>query len=193
MIRLGRLLYRFRGWTPVPLVLAYLLLAEPTLRSILLGVAVLLAGELLRIHGLRYLAPTARGGRYGAERLATGGPFRFIRNPLYLGNVLLVAGLCLAGGIDHPGFLILTAAALALQYGSIIIAEEAFLASRFPVEFSRYRAWVPRLLPRRPPYPERTPPCRTLRSVVRAEFRTLHTLALLLLLIGVKAAAVAGA
>ncbi len=181
---LGSALYRVRSWTAVPFVIALLAVARPSAALLVWGALLVLCGEALRVCGLRHLGATARGGRLHADALATGGPFRFVRNPIYLGNVLLVAGFLVAGGVAHPAFLACAAAALAIQYGAIIATEEAFLARRFPEAFARYRARVPRLLPRRAPYGPATAPRRATRDVLRAEFRTLHTLALLLTLIG---------
>jgi protein-S-isoprenylcysteine O-methyltransferase Ste14 len=185
---LGAALYRARSWTAVPFAIALLAVARPSAPLLAWGALLVLCGEALRVSGLRHLDATARGGRLHADALATGGPFRFVRNPIYLGNVLLVAGFLVAGGVAHPAFLACAAAALAIQYGAIIAAEEAFLARRFPEAFARYRArvprLVPRLLPRRAPYAPATTPRRATRDVLRAEFRTLHTLALLFILIG---------
>jgi hypothetical protein len=88
--------------------------------------------------------------------------------------------------VAHPAFLACAAAGLALQYGAIIASEEAFLVRRFPETFARYRARVPRLLPWRAPYDAATPARRPTRDVLRSEFRTLHTLALLFALLGFK-------
>ncbi len=184
----GAALYRARSWTAVPFAVALVALARPSGPLLAAGALLALCGEALRVSGLRHLGATARGGRLHADALATGGPFRFVRNPIYLGNVLLVAGLLVAGGVADPAFLACAAAALAIQYGAIIAAEEAFLARRFPEAFAGYRARVPRLVPRLgargAPYAPTTAPRRSTRDVLRAEFRTLHTLALLFVLIG---------
>lgn len=184
--RLGAWLYRSRSWTPIPLVIAVLLLARPSPALLVLGALLLLCGEGIRIAGLRYLDATARSGRLHAEALATGGPYRFVRNPVYIGNAVLVAGFLVAAGIRQPLVWALAAVALTIQYGVLIGSEEAFLAGRFPDAFSRYRARVPRLLPRRAPYDAASPPRRGALEVVRAEFRTLHTLVLLYALIAFK-------
>jgi steroid 5-alpha reductase family enzyme len=184
--RLGAWLYAARSWTAVPFVIALLIAARPSPPLLAIGLIVVACGEALRVAGLRYLAPSARSGRLHADALATGGPYRFVRNPVYLGNVLLVAGFILSAGIGRPAFLAVAAAALAIQYSGIIASEEAFLSARFPEAFARYRARVPCLVPLRAPYGDKSPPLRGAREVLRAEYRTLHTLALLLALIAFK-------
>lgn len=115
----------------------YLWLARPTGRSILLGVAVVIPGLLIRT--------LASGHVQKNEQLTTAGPYAYTRNPLYLGSLILAAGLALAarswwiaGGIV---LMFLTI------YLPVIRAEEAFLRQRFP-EFEQYARQVPRLLPR---------------------------------------------
>lgn len=185
--RLGGILFRLRSWTALPLLVAFVVLARPSAAHVAAALPILALGEALRFAGLRYLDASARGTRLRADALCTGGPYRFVRHPLYAGNFLLVAGMFVAGGIESLPFVAIAAGCVALQYGAIIASEEAFLAERFPEEFDRYRASVPRLLPCRAPYLAPTPPRRTLREVLRAEYRTLHSLALLMAFVVFKA------
>jgi protein-S-isoprenylcysteine O-methyltransferase Ste14 len=80
----------------------------------------------------------------GATRLITDGPFRFTRNPIYVGNALLVAGAGLVFGIAW-----LLPAALAGAFATRKLAidrEEEHLALRFGAEWAAYAARVPRWL-----------------------------------------------
>ncbi|PZF77089.1 isoprenylcysteine carboxylmethyltransferase family protein [Aestuariivirga litoralis] len=80
----------------------------------------------------------------GATRLITDGPFRFSRNPIYVGNTLLVAGAGLAFGIAW-----LVPAALAAAFATRKLAierEERHLALRFGQEWTTYAARTPRWL-----------------------------------------------
>ena len=80
----------------------------------------------------------------GATRLITDGPFRFSRNPIYVGNTLLVAGAGLAFGV---AWLIPAALAGAVATGRLAIArEEQHLALRFGAAWSAYAARTPRWL-----------------------------------------------
>lgn len=190
--RLGSLLFRLRGWTPLPLLAALLALARPTPATLAAGCAVAAAGEALRIAALRHLDATSRGRRFHASQLVMQGPFGVVRHPVYAGNALLVAGLCTASGALRPLFLTVVAAGFALQYGAIIAREEAFLAERFPRDFPAYRARVPMLVPRRLGRRTDAAPRRALRAVVAGEFRTLQSLAIVLSLIVLKGALLAG-
>ena len=80
----------------------------------------------------------------GATHLITDGPFRFSRNPIYVGNTLLVAGVGLIFGI---AWLVPAAFAGAFATNRLAIArEERHLALRFGPAWSVYAARTPRWL-----------------------------------------------
>jgi protein-S-isoprenylcysteine O-methyltransferase Ste14 len=70
------------------------------------------------------------------------GPFRFSRNPIYLGFLLMVAGFALRWG-DLWGWVALAAAHLVLDR-LVVAKEEAYLATRFGAAYEAYRARVRR-------------------------------------------------
>lgn len=76
------------------------------------------------------------------------GPYRRVRNPMYLGaaGVILGAGLIVAS----PAIVLLAAAFLGLAHLFVIAYEEPALARRFGASYERYRATVRRWVPRRP-------------------------------------------
>jgi protein-S-isoprenylcysteine O-methyltransferase Ste14 len=90
-----------------------------------------------------------------APRLATAGPYAYVRNPIYLGSIVL--GIGMVGLLGDPWMLLLCAAAFTFLYVSIIPAEERFLRGEFGAEYERYCAEVPRLLPRFIPWNGATP------------------------------------
>lgn len=76
--------------------------------------------------------------------LASHGVYRFSRNPVYLGDVLLLAGFALWFGI---GWLLIAAlVSMPLATRLVIRHEEAYLAARFPDEWAAYSARVRRWL-----------------------------------------------
>lgn len=77
--------------------------------------------------------------------LVTEGPFRFTRNPIYLGGTLLYAGLALL--IGRIGPLLLLPALLATLNRGVIEREERYLAQRFGEGYRTYQEAVPRWLP----------------------------------------------
>lgn len=150
-LRLGKLLFRFRSFTPLPLILLTLLLFRPLSQSPLwtwAGLAVALAGEGLRVASVGF----ARSGTSGresflkADSLNSTGLYSLARNPLYWGNVLIFAGLLTA--FANPCALALFVAFLFLQYHFIVLAEESYLAETHGRPYEDYRRRVRRWLPR---------------------------------------------
>jgi len=79
------------------------------------------------------------------EALATGGPYAYVRNPLYLGSLLIAIAFLLLNG--NPWFGVPAAVATVVVYLRTVQAEEEFLAGRFGAAFATYRAIVPAILP----------------------------------------------
>jgi protein-S-isoprenylcysteine O-methyltransferase Ste14 len=142
------LFFRYRSYTPVPLVLLMLAFARPTLLSFAIGLPVALAGELIRLWGVSIAGSETRvTGGVGASRLITSGPFSFVRNPLYLGNILIYLGLGVASMALFPWLQGAALVFFVIQYRSIVSLEEEFLVNKFGDEYLRYREAVPRFLP----------------------------------------------
>jgi protein-S-isoprenylcysteine O-methyltransferase Ste14 len=114
----------------------YLWLAQPSGRSIAAGALVCVPGICLRALASGYVRKN--------EELTTTGPYARIRNPLYLGSVIIAAGFVVAARSW------LAAAMLALLFAAVYLpvirSEEDFLRAKFP-EYAEYAARVPRLLP----------------------------------------------
>jgi protein-S-isoprenylcysteine O-methyltransferase Ste14 len=79
------------------------------------------------------------------QELTTTGPYAHVRNPLYLGSILIAAGFAVA--LMSWPFAVVLAVFFLLIYVPVIASEEAFLRDTFP-EFEWYCARVPRLIPR---------------------------------------------
>ncbi|HVN09463.1 MAG TPA: isoprenylcysteine carboxylmethyltransferase family protein [Patescibacteria group bacterium] len=108
--------------------------------AFLVGVA-----SFLRTWGTAYLREDVmRDARVHTERLLADGPYRHVRNPLYLGNILLAAGVGLMA--SRVGFVIL-AAGMTLFVVRLILREEADLGRDQGESYRRYCGAVPRLLP----------------------------------------------
>lgn len=76
--------------------------------------------------------------------LVEAGPFRFSRNPIYLGFLVAVAGFALRWG-DLWGWIALLVSHLVLDR-LVVAREEAYLATRFGDAFAAYRGRVRRWL-----------------------------------------------
>ncbi|HYV64883.1 MAG TPA: isoprenylcysteine carboxylmethyltransferase family protein [Myxococcales bacterium] len=76
--------------------------------------------------------------------LVLGGPYRFSRNPDYIGQALLSAGIALM--LDAPAILLAVLAALLVVRYAVIPREERFLEQRFGDSYREYLRRVPRWL-----------------------------------------------
>lgn len=137
-------MYRHRGvLLAPPLLLALLLGGEGGAGWWALGLALFAAGAALRVWAQEHV-------RYrldGAHSLATTGPYRRTRNPVYLGTILLCAGAVAVLG--RPWILVATVAWCAAVYAPVVRFEEAHLERKFGDEYRAYRSRVPRWRPRR--------------------------------------------
>jgi len=153
--RAGRFFFAYRN-ALFPVVLVALLGGFPPARVLgsahadhwvdAAGIGVAALGQALRavVIGLAYIR---RGGRHGqvyAARLVTEGMFGHCRNPLYVGNLLVLLGLFLVHG--HPWVVGLGLAFFAFAYRAIVAAEETYLRERFGPAYDAYCARVPRWL-----------------------------------------------
>ncbi len=151
IIKIGNFLFHYRnGLFP----LAYTALvfkSQPLFHdyqiAAMLGFLVGAIGQLLRAVtiGLEYII---RGGRHRqvyAENLVQGGIFAHCRNPLYVGNFLMLMGVGLAS--NSILFLSVAIPFFAFSYWAIIAAEENYLRNKFGQEFDEYCARVNRLIP----------------------------------------------
>jgi len=79
------------------------------------------------------------------QELTTTGPYAHVRNPLYLGSILIAAGFAVA--LESWAVGLALAVMFAAIYIPVIASEERFLRATFP-EFDDYCSRVPRLIPR---------------------------------------------
>lgn len=124
--------------------LAFAFLASPSPRSIAFGLALMAAGAALRTW--------ASGHIRKQEKLATGGPYAYTRNPLYAGSFFMAAGALLMG---RSWVLAVLFAALAVPlYMTVMRREEETLEEKFGADFEHYRRAVPLFIPRLSPWGE---------------------------------------
>ena len=119
---------------------------EPALWARFAGVAIFACGASLATWGRRTMV---RGGTnvlpsQPALAIVTGGPFRFTRNPLYLGATLGYLGLTLLFNTAWP--LVLFAPMIAVVYHGIIRREERYLEAKFGAVYLDYKTRVRRWL-----------------------------------------------
>jgi protein-S-isoprenylcysteine O-methyltransferase Ste14 len=139
--------FQYRGFTPVPLVLIVLIFAQPNLHSFLWGLFWMLLGELIRIWGVAYAGGATRTRQVGAPYLVTDGPFGYVRNPLYIGNIIMYTGATLMANVWIPWLIFIVWVFFSIQYYFIIDLEEEKLSELFGKEYLIYKEKVPKFIP----------------------------------------------
>lgn len=153
MVIIGNFLFRHRNYI-FPILYLILFIPSPAIFDdfyipVIIGLSVALFGQAIRILtiGLVYII---RGGRHRqiyAKELVTDGIFAHCRNPLYLGNILILTG----SGIMSNSLvsLLIFLPLFIFSYQAIVIAEEDFLNDRFGPQYKNYlkrvNRWVPNL------------------------------------------------
>jgi protein-S-isoprenylcysteine O-methyltransferase Ste14 len=113
-----------------------------------IGLVLVAAGESVRFWSAGHLLKTAE--------LVTSGPYRYTRNPLYLGRLLIFSGLCLMANLPYYGSWIALVLGWGLFFGYYLPRKErvepARLAKVHGEPFERYFKAVPALFPTFRPY-----------------------------------------
>ena len=82
------------------------------------------------------------------RRFVASGPYRWVRNPMYLGALLVIVGVGLY--LQSPSALLVAVFFVLLAHVFVVVFEEPTLESAFGDDYRRYRAAVNRWVPRRP-------------------------------------------
>ena len=119
-------------------------LATPAV--IIAGASIAAIGAMLRVWGTAYLGSTiVQSANMRAESVMADGPYRFVRNPLYLGLWCMVAALAF---MMPPTGALFAIVLLTLFLLRLIFGEEAFLSLQLGEPYRAYLGSVPRLIPR---------------------------------------------
>ena len=112
-----------------------------------MGFTVALAGQAVRALtiGLAYIKRGGKERKIFANTLVKEGIFAHCRNPLYLGNILIVVGLAIIA--NSIPFYFIGIPLFVLMYLAIIQAEENYLSNKFGKEYTEYCRNVNRLMP----------------------------------------------
>ena len=154
--RIGAVLFRHRGYLPVPLLIGPLFIPGTQRASTWIGGALLVAlGEAVRVAGVAAAGTVTRRRSREVQRLVTYGIFAWTRNPLYVGNFLAWLGVTIASGVLW--FLPVTILLFAFEYSLIVRFEEGVLESTFGDEYLAYKRRTPRWVARPPAVRERGP------------------------------------
>lgn len=152
MRALRAFLFKWRGGLVAPVALGFLLLAKPTMASLMAGLLVACLGEGVRLWAIGYTGEPTRSQELDAPSLCTTGPYGLVRNPLYLGNLLngMAVATASVGGLAPSlaaGLWLGAAIFLLFVYHNIIVLEQEYLLEQFGADYEQYCREVPSLIP----------------------------------------------
>jgi protein-S-isoprenylcysteine O-methyltransferase Ste14 len=112
---------------------------------IVLGALAAAVGAIFRVWGAAYLGyATVHRGDMQAGAVMAAGPYRYVRNPLYIGGWFMMAAISL---LMPPTGALFVMVLVSVFYLRLILGEEAFLAAQLGEPYREYLRAVPRLIP----------------------------------------------
>lgn len=140
--------------------LHWLPLSEATILVTSLSIFFVFAGAALRIWGASYLGSSVvHSSAMRAGQVMAAGPYRFVRNPLYLGDACIELGISI---LMPPSGAVVFLLLAFVFYFRLILGEEAFLTAQLGESYGNYLKAVPRMVPSLRP--------RVSRSGLRAQW-----------------------
>jgi protein-S-isoprenylcysteine O-methyltransferase Ste14 len=113
---------------------------------IVLGALIAAIGAILRVWGTAYLgSATVQHGQMLAAAVMADGPYRYVRNPLYLGSWFMLAAMAFIMPVTGAFFVMIVVTVFLLR---LILGEEVFLTGKLGEPYRAYLRAVPRLFPR---------------------------------------------
>ena len=122
----------------VVLIVVFAATAQPVPALAAIGLAIAFVGMVVRLYASGFIVKN--------EQLATDGPYRFVRHPLYTGNILLVVGFAIAG--SRWWGLPLAALFFWFYYPPAIEYEDRKLRRIFGSSWEEWARLTPALMPR---------------------------------------------
>jgi protein-S-isoprenylcysteine O-methyltransferase Ste14 len=123
-----RLLARWRVFLGFVFAVLVVWLASPTGNSLVLGAAIAIVGECLRLWAAGHLEKS--------KEVTRSGPYRYTRHPLYLGSSLIGVGIAVAS--HHLLVAAVVVAYMALTLTAAMRSEEAHLREKFGDAYDAY-------------------------------------------------------
>ena len=141
MVQIGNFFFKHRNWLFIFFYGALFIPSWPIVSkescgenylwwAIIIGLIITISGQLIRglTIGLAYIVRGGKEGKPYAEGLVTDGIFNHCRNPLYVGNILMLLGVgILANSLLYVAVII---PLFLFIYQAIVLAEEDFLRKK---------------------------------------------------------------
>lgn len=158
MVSIGNFFFKYRNWIFILFYAALFIPSWPLFSPkqfgphyyiwpIAIGLFVTILGQLIRglTIGLAYIVRGGKEGKPYAEGLVTEGIFNHCRNPLYVGNILMLLGIGILA--NSLVYVVIVIPVFLFVYQAIVLAEENFLRGKFGPDYDAYCKKVNRWFP----------------------------------------------
>lgn len=123
-------------------------LATATVVVTLIAILLAALGTFLRVWGAAYLGSSVvQSPTMQSRGVVAAGPYRYLRNPLYLGSFLFLLAISVLMPVAGAIFAVL---AMGVHLVRLVLREEGFLAAQQGKAYLAYKNLVPRFLPSLP-------------------------------------------
>lgn len=159
MVSIGNFFFKHRNWLFILFYGALLIPSWPLFSQkkwgadyyiwpVVIGLFITVSGQLIRglTIGLAYIVRGGKEGKPYAEGLVTEGIFRHCRNPLYVGNIMMLLGVGILA--NSLVYVVIVIPIFLFIYQAIVLAEENFLRGEYGSSFDEYCKKVNRWIPR---------------------------------------------
>lgn len=149
MIAIGNFFFKYRNFLFIFLYLALFIPSPQIFREsalgpdyylypLIIGLSITVIGQLIRgvTIALAYIVRGGKDKKVHADDLVTKGFFNHCRNPLYVGNILMLVGVGIL--INSLLFMVVFIPLFLFIYQAIVLAEENFLRAKFGQQFDAY-------------------------------------------------------
>lgn len=154
LITSGNFFFKYRNAIfPIVFVLLFLT-SKPSINenfwnrvTVIAGILITLSGQAFRLAviGYAYIKRGGKEGRVYADHLVVKGFYNHSRNPMYIGNMMILMGFCMIYGSFAAYFFVIPFFIYA--YYAIVVAEEDYLRDKFQHEYREYERTVNRFIP----------------------------------------------
>lgn len=185
--QIGRFWFKNRSLSPIPLFLLLILMPAKIQWSVSgysIIVGLLIWAETLRIWAVGYAGSSTRTRGDRVNDFVHAGPYRHVRNPLYIANILLYSVTGLLFGNTLLACIIFFYSAI--QYHFIVAYEEEILISTFGSQYEEFHRRVPRWIPSLSAKIHSTPHVFNLKQALKSEKSTFYSILLMAVLFFVK-------
>jgi len=148
-VKLGSLWFKYRGIAPLPVLFICCFWPSYDVKNFIhlfmFGLIIMFLGEAGRIWCVGFAGGITRTRTGDLHKLVTTGPFAYVRNPIYIFNIILYIGSAIILGV--PQLIPLVILYFFIQYTFIVYYEEALLINSFKEAYVLYRTKVRRWIP----------------------------------------------